>query len=115
MVSPQPLMCMCLQSTSCLDVGDFGRERERDLLIVSLCAGPFRKKPCKEYFAIFNVAYKLVVGFAAVGIINAVFMQETFKVASSDDNVMMRQKDLGNASLLVSDATVQILAMRTKR
>ncbi|CAE7241336.1 SCN11A [Symbiodinium sp. CCMP2592] len=46
-----------------------------------------------EYFAIFNVAYKLVVGFAAVGIINAVFMQETFKVASSDDNVMMRQKE----------------------
>ncbi|CAE7190439.1 SCN11A, partial [Symbiodinium pilosum] len=46
-----------------------------------------------EYFAVFNVAYKLVVGFAAVGIINAVFMQETFKVASSDDNVMMRQKE----------------------
>ena len=47
---------------------------------------------CKEYFAIFNVAYKLVVGFAAVGIINAVFIQETFKVAASDDTVMMRQK-----------------------
>jgi len=46
-----------------------------------------------EYFAIFNVAYKLVVGFAAVGIINAVFIQETFKVAASDDTVMMRQKE----------------------
>lgn len=32
-------------------------------------------QPCKEYFAIFNVAYKLVIGFAAVGIINAVFIQ----------------------------------------
>ena len=38
------------------------------------------------------MAYKLVVGFAAVGIINAVFIQETFKVAASDDTVMMRQK-----------------------
>jgi len=46
-----------------------------------------------EYFAIFNVGYKLVIGFAAVGIINAVFIQETFKVASSDDTVMMRQKE----------------------
>ena len=46
----------------------------------------------QEYFAIFNVAYKLVIGFAAVGIINAVFIQETFKVAASDDTVMMRQK-----------------------
>ena len=48
----------------------------------------------QEYFAIFNVGYKLVIGFAAVGIINAVFIQETFKVASSDDTVMMRQKAL---------------------
>ena len=38
------------------------------------------------------MAYKLVIGFAAVGIINAVFMQETFKVAASDDKLMMRQK-----------------------
>ncbi|OLP87442.1 hypothetical protein AK812_SmicGene31333 [Symbiodinium microadriaticum] len=66
-----------------------------------------------EYFAIFNVAYKLVVGFAAVGIINAVFMQETFKVASSDDNVMMRQKDLGNASLLERDLRLHTKKMKT--
>ena len=46
----------------------------------------------KEYYAIFSVAYKLIIGFAAVGIINAVFMQETFKVAASDDKLMMRQK-----------------------
>ncbi|OLP87440.1 Sodium channel protein type 11 subunit alpha [Symbiodinium microadriaticum] len=46
-----------------------------------------------EYYGIFSVAYKLIIGFAAVGIINAVFMQETFKVAASDDKLMMRQKD----------------------
>ena len=28
----------------------------------------------KEYYSIFSVAYKLIVGFAAVGIINGVFM-----------------------------------------
>ena len=49
----------------------------------------------KEYYAIFSVAYKLIIGFAAVGIINAVFMQETFKVAASDDKLMMRQKARG--------------------
>lgn len=32
-----------------------------------------------EWYSIFSVAYKLIVGFAAVGIINGVFMQETFK------------------------------------
>ena len=46
----------------------------------------------KEWYSIFSVAYKLIVGFAAVGIINGVFMQETFKVAASDDKLMMRQK-----------------------
>lgn len=29
----------------------------------------------EEYYSIFSVAYKLIVGFAAVGIINGVFMQ----------------------------------------
>lgn len=28
----------------------------------------------QEYYSIFSVAYKLIVGFAAVGIINGVFM-----------------------------------------
>jgi len=46
-----------------------------------------------EYYGVFAVAYKLIIGFAAVGIINAVFMQETFKVAASDDKLMMRQKE----------------------
>ena len=28
-----------------------------------------------------------------IGVINGVFMQETFKVASTDDSIMLRQKD----------------------
>jgi Ca2+-binding EF-hand superfamily protein len=39
-----------------------------------------------------TVLYKLTLGFAVVGVINGVFMQETFKVASLDDNIMVRQK-----------------------
>ncbi|CAE6949078.1 Scn11a [Symbiodinium natans] len=46
-----------------------------------------------EFYSVFSVSYKLIVGFAAVGIINGVFMQETFKVAASDDKLMMRQKE----------------------
>ena len=61
----------------------------------SCFAGSQPDHPQKEYYAIFSVAYKLVIGFAAVGIINAVFMQETFKVAASDDKLMMRQKAVG--------------------
>ena len=57
-----------------------------------MCHANVSGMPAKEYYGIFSVAYKLVIGFAAVGIINAVFMQETFKVAASDDKLMMRQK-----------------------
>ena len=32
------------------------------------------------------------MGFAVIGVINGVFMQETFKVASTDDVIMVRQK-----------------------
>ena len=32
----------------------------------------------QEWYSIFSVAYKLIVGFAAVGIINGVFMQLDF-------------------------------------
>jgi hypothetical protein len=43
-----------------------------------------------EWFAPVCMMHKLVIGFAVVGIINGVFMQETFKVASTDDYIMMR-------------------------
>merc|ERR1712066_1037125 len=44
-----------------------------------------------EFFMLFGVFYKLSVGFAVVGVVNGVFMQETFKVAQTDDAVMVRQ------------------------
>jgi hypothetical protein len=45
-----------------------------------------------EWFVAFCLFHKLTVGFAVVGIINGVFMQETFKVAAMDDVNMVRQK-----------------------
>ncbi|CAE7307718.1 Scn11a, partial [Symbiodinium microadriaticum] len=45
-----------------------------------------------EWWVIFCLLHKLTVGFAVVGVINAVLMQETFKVAYLDDTVMVREK-----------------------
>eukprot|EP00440_Ansanella_granifera_P002203 gb/GFBE01002384.1/.p1 GENE.gb/GFBE01002384.1/~~gb/GFBE01002384.1/.p1 ORF type:complete len:553 (+),score=115.54 gb/GFBE01002384.1/:1-1659(+) len=45
-----------------------------------------------QWFFLFAVLHKLTVGFAFVGVVNGVFMQETFKVASTDDRIMVRQK-----------------------
>ena len=44
-----------------------------------------------EWFVLFCLLHKILIGSAAVGIINGVFMQETFKVASTDDQIMVRQ------------------------
>merc|ERR1719491_913502 len=45
-----------------------------------------------EWYAPFTVCYKLVLGFAFVSVIRGVFLHETFKVASSDDDLMVVQK-----------------------
>lgn len=45
-----------------------------------------------EWFMLLSVLYKLTMGFAVVGVINGVIMQETFKAAAADDRLMMRQK-----------------------
>jgi len=45
-----------------------------------------------EWFSLICVLHKLVVGFAIVGVINGVILQETFKVALTDDLVMVRQR-----------------------
>lgn len=42
------------------------------------------------YFVIFSIAHKVSFGFACVGVINGVFMQETLKVAQLDDAMLMR-------------------------
>eukprot|EP00928_Gymnodinium_smaydae_P018341 TRINITY_DN16988_c0_g2_i1.p1 TRINITY_DN16988_c0_g2~~TRINITY_DN16988_c0_g2_i1.p1 ORF type:complete len:515 (-),score=98.05 TRINITY_DN16988_c0_g2_i1:473-2017(-) len=46
-----------------------------------------------EVFFMLGLMHKLSVGFAVVAIINGVFMQETFKVSSMDDVLMVRQKE----------------------
>jgi len=45
-----------------------------------------------EYFMAIGVIYKLTIGFAVMGVINGVILQETFKVAATDDYIMVRQK-----------------------
>merc|ERR1712183_1080695 len=46
-----------------------------------------------QWFMLICVMHKLTIGFAVVGVINGVILQETFKVASSDDRLMVRQLD----------------------
>merc|ERR1711920_927434 len=43
-------------------------------------------------FAFLTVLYKLTLGFAVVGVVNGVFIQETFKAMTLDDTIMIRQK-----------------------
>jgi len=45
-----------------------------------------------EWFMIVCVAHKLTIGFAVIGVINGVILQETFKIAATDDMLMVRQK-----------------------
>merc|ERR1719190_78887 len=49
-------------------------------------------------FMVFAVLYKLTLGFMVLGVINGVFMQETFKAAALDDNLMIRQKARASAA-----------------
>lgn len=46
-----------------------------------------------EGYVAFALIHKLTIGFAVIGVINGVFMQETMNVASSDDQLMMRQRE----------------------
>mmetsp|Transcript_57654 Transcript_57654/g.135084 ORF Transcript_57654/g.135084 Transcript_57654/m.135084 type:complete len:551 (+) Transcript_57654:95-1747(+) len=41
-------------------------------------------------FNLFTIVHKVTVGFACIGVINGVFMQETMRVAQTDDVIMMR-------------------------
>merc|ERR1719506_3590587 len=46
-----------------------------------------------EWFIVFTVFHKLSMGFAVIGVINGIFIQETFKVAACDDTIMFLQKE----------------------
>jgi hypothetical protein len=45
-----------------------------------------------EYYFLFFVAHKLLIGFSVVSVITGVFIQETFKVSNEDDRIMMLHK-----------------------
>jgi len=46
-----------------------------------------------EWYMIFSLLHKMVIGFSVVTVMTAVFIQETFKVASIDDGIMMMNKE----------------------
>eukprot|EP00927_Polykrikos_kofoidii_P005716 TRINITY_DN12270_c0_g1_i1.p1 TRINITY_DN12270_c0_g1~~TRINITY_DN12270_c0_g1_i1.p1 ORF type:complete len:560 (-),score=56.96 TRINITY_DN12270_c0_g1_i1:46-1560(-) len=45
-----------------------------------------------EYFSIFFILYRCVLGFAVLNVINAVFVQQTMRVAEADKEMMIMQK-----------------------
>jgi len=50
-----------------------------------------------QWFIFVAIVHKVTLGFALVGVINGVFMQETFRVAQQDDILMLRQGRNANA------------------
>merc|ERR1712012_779642 len=44
-----------------------------------------------EWFILVTILHKITIGFAVVGVINGVFMQETFRNAQMDDELMLRR------------------------
>eukprot|EP00929_Paragymnodinium_shiwhaense_P062335 TRINITY_DN31125_c0_g1_i1.p1 TRINITY_DN31125_c0_g1~~TRINITY_DN31125_c0_g1_i1.p1 ORF type:complete len:791 (+),score=154.01 TRINITY_DN31125_c0_g1_i1:87-2459(+) len=45
-----------------------------------------------EFYVLFILFHKCVIGFAVVNVINGVFLQKTFAVAAADDQIMMTTK-----------------------
>eukprot|EP00418_Pyrodinium_bahamense_P026375 CAMPEP_0179160060 /NCGR_PEP_ID=MMETSP0796-20121207/78209_1 /TAXON_ID=73915 /ORGANISM="Pyrodinium bahamense, Strain pbaha01" /LENGTH=889 /DNA_ID=CAMNT_0020861907 /DNA_START=21 /DNA_END=2688 /DNA_ORIENTATION=+ len=45
-----------------------------------------------EWYVIFALSHKVFIGFAVVMVITGVFLNETFRVAATDDMIMMNQK-----------------------
>lgn len=46
-----------------------------------------------EWFMLFFILHKLVIGFSVLAVMNGVFMQETFKVATSNDEIMILTRE----------------------
>eukprot|EP00913_Durusdinium_trenchii_P007244 g6808.t1 len=45
-----------------------------------------------EWFSVFFLLYRCVLGFAVLNVVNAVFVQQTMKTASSDEDLAFKQK-----------------------
>mmetsp|Transcript_9919 Transcript_9919/g.18084 ORF Transcript_9919/g.18084 Transcript_9919/m.18084 type:complete len:594 (+) Transcript_9919:22-1803(+) len=52
-----------------------------------------------EWFTLFCLIHKLTIGFAVIGVITGVILQETFKVAQTDDVIMLRNKKQASSML----------------
>ena len=50
-----------------------------------------------SWFILFCLLHKLTVGFAVIGVINAVFIQETFNVANQDHYILRLQRERADA------------------
>jgi len=46
-----------------------------------------------EWYMLFFLTHKIVIGFSVVSVMTGVFIQETFKVATSDDQIMLNNKE----------------------
>eukprot|EP00438_Fugacium_kawagutii_P023586 Skav205942 [mRNA] locus=scaffold442:26363:34325:+ [translate_table: standard] len=46
-----------------------------------------------EWFSVFFLVYRCILGFAVLNVVNAVFVQQTMKTASSDEELAFRQKE----------------------
>eukprot|EP00434_Breviolum_minutum_P040035 symbB.v1.2.035567.t1/scaffold4823.1/size34300/1 len=46
-----------------------------------------------EWFTIFFLGYRCIIGFAVLNVVNAVFVQQTMKTASSDEELAFKQKE----------------------
>lgn len=46
-----------------------------------------------EWFSIFFLFYRCVLGFAVLNVVNAVFVQQTMKTASTDEELAFKQKE----------------------
>merc|ERR1712048_834865 len=63
-----------------------------------------------EWWAFFFLFYKCSIGFAVVQVITSVFIQQTFKVASHDEEVMIQERNMAtNAYLKNLERLFQVL------
>jgi len=46
-----------------------------------------------EWFSLFFLVYRCILGFAVLNVVNAVFVQQTMKTASSDEELAFKQKE----------------------
>lgn len=46
-----------------------------------------------EWFSLFFLVYRCIIGFAVLNVVNAVFVQQTMKTASFDEELAFKQKE----------------------